>query len=110
MIISLPFDIFYLVSCYGEDTVFLSVNDIGEKIASYLSPQDLLNMSRTVKSLRNMLMSKSYKSAWLVAEAAVGLPACPPDISCPQYASLVFDDFCTVNHRLCSIVSSLTGW
>lgn len=46
-------------------------------------------------------MSRSSKSMWTAAEQAIEIPACPPDLSCPQYASLIFDKFCMVsNHGL----------
>lgn len=43
-------------------------------------------------------MSKSSKSIWTAAEQAIEIPACPPDLSCPQYASLIFDRFCMVSN------------
>lgn len=42
-------------------------------------------------------MSKSSRMIWAAAEQSVGMPACPPDLSYPQYASLLFDKFCMVS-------------
>ncbi|THH06455.1 hypothetical protein EW145_g4074 [Phellinidium pouzarii] len=76
MMMSMPIDIFY-------------------EIAHHLGPDDLLRLSRSSKALRELLMSKSSKLIWRAAEEAVGLPDCPQDLSSPQYASFVFDTFCT---------------
>ncbi|KAH8116084.1 hypothetical protein DFH11DRAFT_1506935 [Phellopilus nigrolimitatus] len=70
--------------------------DVFCEIACQMTPADLLSMARSSKSLRELLMSKSSKQIWRAAEDAVGLPECPPDLSSPQYASLIFDKFCMV--------------
>lgn len=44
-------------------------------------------------------MSKAANGIWTTAEQAVGLPACPPDMSSPQLASFIYDYLCMV----CSI-------
>ncbi|KAH8115068.1 hypothetical protein DFH11DRAFT_143824 [Phellopilus nigrolimitatus] len=69
--------------------------DVFCEIARHLGPHDLLRMARTSKALRNLLMTKDSKSIWRAAEDSVGLPECPLDLSSPQYASFIFDAFCT---------------
>ncbi|KAH8116966.1 hypothetical protein DFH11DRAFT_1141796 [Phellopilus nigrolimitatus] len=69
--------------------------DVFCEIARYLGPHDLLRMARTSRTLRNLLMTKDSKPIWRAAEDSVGLPECPLDLSSPQYASFVFDAFCT---------------
>ncbi|KAF8549521.1 hypothetical protein OG21DRAFT_1421103, partial [Imleria badia] len=60
-------------------------------IAAYTHPMDLLNLARTCKSLRQLLMHKSSAFVWKVARCQVdGLPDCPPDLTEPEYANLLF--------------------
>ncbi|TDL24368.1 hypothetical protein BD410DRAFT_118974 [Rickenella mellea] len=70
--------------------------DIFCEIASYMAPLDILNLSRTSKSLRCLLMSKRSRQIWRAAQHNLGLPDCPPDICEPQYAKLVFERLCHV--------------
>lgn len=97
-IMNMPLDVLFEVSAYefprrDELNVFI-------KILSYLSPENVLRMARTNKNMRNLLMSKAQKHIWNAAEKAVRLPACPPDLSSPQYASLVYDTFCMVRNLI----------
>ncbi|KAH8115066.1 hypothetical protein DFH11DRAFT_143810 [Phellopilus nigrolimitatus] len=69
--------------------------DVFCEIALYLGPHDLLSMARTSKALRNLLMTKDSKPIWRAAEDSVGLPECPLDLSSPQYASFIYDTYCT---------------
>ncbi|KAH0585238.1 hypothetical protein H2248_008482 [Termitomyces sp. 'cryptogamus'] len=65
------------------------------EVFEHLHPTDLLNLSRTTKTLRSILMKRSARSVWRSAIANVpGLPACPMDLDEPQYANLAFDDCC----------------
>lgn len=64
---------------------------------SNLLPLDLLNLSRTNKSFRSLLLKRSSISIWQAAQAQVpGLPDCPEDINEPQYANLLFGNDCYV--------------
>ncbi|KAH8116967.1 hypothetical protein DFH11DRAFT_1578405, partial [Phellopilus nigrolimitatus] len=69
--------------------------DVFCEITRYLGPHDLLRMARTSRTLRNLLMTKDSKPIWRAAEDSAGLPECPLDLSSPQYASFIFDAFCT---------------
>ncbi|KAG1746741.1 uncharacterized protein EDB91DRAFT_112922 [Suillus paluster] len=65
------------------------------QILSFLHPMDLLNLSRTSKDFRNLLLRRSSASAWKIARLQIeDLPGCPPDMSEPQYANLVFYPHC----------------
>ena len=60
---------------------------------------DLLNLVRTTKDIRGILMRRTSKSVWKQAFTNVsppGLPDCPSDLNEPQYAELAFGKTCTV--------------
>jgi hypothetical protein len=66
-------------------------------IAAYVHPIDLLNLARTCKSLRQLLMDKSSAFVWKTARCQVnGLPDCPVDLTEPEYANLLFYARCHV--------------
>ena len=69
------------------------------KIAGHLSPDDLLRLARTTKRIRDILMSKYSKHIWVAARKTLGVPDCPPDLSEPHYADLLFGlgQGCTVS-------------
>ncbi|KAF8549750.1 hypothetical protein OG21DRAFT_1488305 [Imleria badia] len=59
--------------------------------AAYIHPIDLLNLARTCKSLRQLLMDRSSAFVWKAARRQVnGLPDCPADLTEHEYANLVF--------------------
>ncbi|KAE9389351.1 hypothetical protein BT96DRAFT_766429, partial [Gymnopus androsaceus JB14] len=62
------------------------------QIFMHLEPGDLLQLARTSKDLRNVLMSKSSESIWRTARENIepGLPRLPDDLSEPEYAHLLF--------------------
>ncbi|KAG8221238.1 hypothetical protein J3R82DRAFT_1400 [Butyriboletus roseoflavus] len=64
-------------------------------IFAYIYPMDLLNLARTCKSLRDLLMHKSALFLWKTALRQIeGLPDCPADLDEPEYANLVFYTRC----------------
>ncbi|QRV87484.1 reticuline oxidase [Ceratobasidium sp. AG-Ba] len=70
--------------------------DIFTEITSYLNPLDILNLSRTTKYFRTLLMRSSAVHIWHAAERNIpGLPKCPAHMSEPAYAALVFVRACT---------------
>ncbi|KAI9454591.1 hypothetical protein HD554DRAFT_2031241 [Boletus coccyginus] len=70
-------------------------------LAAYVHPLDLLNLARTCKSLRELLMDKASEFVWKTARGQVrGLPDCPADMTEPEYANLVFYSRCHV--RTCT--------
>ncbi|KAK7695058.1 hypothetical protein QCA50_002247 [Cerrena zonata] len=70
--------------------------DIVFEVFSYLQPMDLLNLPRTNKPFRDLLMSRrNAANFWKSARRNIeGLPDCPPDLSEPEYANLCFDPHC----------------
>jgi len=68
------------------------------QIAAYLEPYDVLNLARSTRDLNNFLMSADSRPVWRVARNFFpGLPDCPPDLSEPEYARLLFEtDTCHV--------------
>lgn len=59
---------------------------------------DLLNLARTCKSLRGLLMHKSSLFLWKTAlDQIKGLPGCPADLDEPEYTNLVFYARCHVS-------------
>ncbi|KAI4294683.1 hypothetical protein K525DRAFT_290413 [Schizophyllum commune Loenen D] len=69
--------------------------DVVYEIFSHLHPSHLLNVSRTNKALRAMLMCRNARSVW---KASFGnypdIPPVPDDLNEPQYARLLFDKSC----------------
>ncbi|KAF8435087.1 hypothetical protein L210DRAFT_3453364 [Boletus edulis BED1] len=60
-------------------------------ICAYVYPMDLLNLARTCKSLRGLLMHRSSAYLWKTALRRVeGLPECPADLAESEYTNLVF--------------------
>ncbi|KIJ60339.1 hypothetical protein HYDPIDRAFT_160988, partial [Hydnomerulius pinastri MD-312] len=79
--------------------------DILFYILGLLHPMDLLNLARTTKSFRHLLMQKSSAFAWKTARSQIqSLPDCPPDMSEPQYANLLFYPHC---HRCGKVVPTI---
>ncbi|KZT71841.1 hypothetical protein DAEQUDRAFT_736635 [Daedalea quercina L-15889] len=60
-----------------------------------MEPRDLLNLARTSKPFRELLMSRGSARMWKTARAIVdGLPECPEHLSEPAYANLAFFAHC----------------
>ncbi|KAF9642720.1 hypothetical protein BDM02DRAFT_3152142 [Thelephora ganbajun] len=69
--------------------------DVMFEILSCVEPRDLLQLSRTSKALRGVIMSKSNKFIWFNSFAAnEEAPECPEDISEPAWAQLLYSPFC----------------
>ncbi|KAF9230877.1 hypothetical protein BU15DRAFT_56779 [Melanogaster broomeanus] len=78
--------------------------DVLFHILSFMHPMDLLNLARTTKAFRQLLMRKSSAFVWKTALSRVeGLPDCPPDLNEPQYAYLAFYPHCHVSAMTCLI-------
>ncbi|KAI5123145.1 hypothetical protein M0805_000848 [Coniferiporia weirii] len=81
----------------GKLALMLQVpDDVVREIAKHLLPLDLLNLARSTRALRGMLMSKSARPIWRAALDALGIPKCPSDINEPQLISLMFEESCHV--------------
>ncbi|OBZ71726.1 hypothetical protein A0H81_08960 [Grifola frondosa] len=71
--------------------------DILFEIFVHLHPRDLLHLSRTSKDFRAILMSRTSAHFWKAARQHVeGLPDCPPFLSEPAYANLLFSPHCHI--------------
>ncbi|TFK56746.1 hypothetical protein OE88DRAFT_1803408 [Heliocybe sulcata] len=69
--------------------------DILFEILELLHPSDLLRLSRTSKSLRACLLNPTAVTVWKRARGNVeGLPDCPPNLTEPRYAHLLFEHTC----------------
>ncbi|ESK90969.1 hypothetical protein Moror_16367 [Moniliophthora roreri MCA 2997] len=83
--------------------------DIVLEIFKHLLPLDILNLSRTSKELRAMLMSQSSVPIWRTARENVPeLPPLPSDLNEAQYANLAFDSYCHVRFQLFHKLSNRT--
>jgi hypothetical protein len=68
------------------------------KVLSYLHPMDLIRLSRTSKSLRNILLSRTCRTVWTSCLASIpNMPPCPSHLTEPQYARLAFENVCHVS-------------
>ncbi|KDQ62855.1 hypothetical protein JAAARDRAFT_188497 [Jaapia argillacea MUCL 33604] len=81
---------------FGDLTVLLRMPmDILFKVLGHLLPLDLLNLSRTNKEFRLMIMSRTSLHLWKVSfDQFPGIPECRPNTSTPRWASLVFEQHC----------------
>ncbi|KAF8601656.1 hypothetical protein BDV93DRAFT_495506 [Ceratobasidium sp. AG-I] len=71
--------------------------EIFAEILSYVNPGDLISLIRSNKFFRKMLLQRSAAHIWRQVESNVpNLPPCPPDMCEPQYAALMFSNYCTL--------------
>ncbi|RPD66066.1 hypothetical protein L226DRAFT_566545 [Lentinus tigrinus ALCF2SS1-7] len=69
--------------------------DVLIEIFGHLHPKDLLNLSRASRDFRAFLMNRGNSGLWRAARTNVpGLPECPPFLSEPAYANVVFFSHC----------------
>ncbi|KIY61809.1 hypothetical protein CYLTODRAFT_427331 [Cylindrobasidium torrendii FP15055 ss-10] len=71
--------------------------DLFDEILYHLAPEDLLRLTRTSKRLRNILSSPRMDLIWRMARANypyMPIPAPPPGMSEPKFASVLFDFGC----------------
>ncbi|KAF5341665.1 hypothetical protein D9611_002142 [Ephemerocybe angulata] len=79
--------------------------DLLSEIYALLHPVDLLQLARTSKVFRKVLMNRqaSRKMIWLPALASIrGLPPCPKDLAEPRYINLLLESTCDG----CSVTAS----
>ena len=80
------------------------------QIAAHLTPLDLLRLARSTKTFNRLLMSRKSKPIWRAARNTdPDLPDCPPDLSEPEYARLLFETECHVSKYECRVNISLTS-
>ena len=96
-LLKMPIDVFCEVRNWGSVCTRLI---LVTQIVSYLHPLDILQLARVSLKVRAILMSRNSAHVWIIARRTIGMPECPPDLSEPQYASLVFEHTCFVSDRL----------
>ncbi|TFK65185.1 hypothetical protein BDN72DRAFT_962693 [Pluteus cervinus] len=64
--------------------------DVLFEILGLVEPQDLLSLTLANKTLRSNLMTRGAISVWKSVFERVGAPPCPPDVSHPAWAFLLF--------------------
>ncbi|KAF5385297.1 hypothetical protein D9615_000930 [Tricholomella constricta] len=73
--------------------------DLILEIFGHLHPIDIYHIVQTSKSLRNIVLARNSASLWKTCFSRhPEVPSCPPDISAPQWATLLFGpeicDYC----------------
>ncbi|KIM37065.1 hypothetical protein M413DRAFT_448779 [Hebeloma cylindrosporum] len=68
--------------------------DVLFEVFSLLSPKDIINLSRTSRIFRDILMTRNATSVWKAARERLGAPECPSVMSEPQWAVLLFGNLC----------------
>ncbi|KAG7098138.1 hypothetical protein E1B28_000108 [Marasmius oreades] len=86
--------------------------DVVYEIFTHLEPYDLLKLSRTSKSLRNIVLNRSVSPLWKNAREKAGIPEPIPTMSEPAFIDLLFDRYChfcggAAAYRNCIIWSAL---
>ncbi|KAI0329839.1 hypothetical protein GY45DRAFT_1337187 [Cubamyces sp. BRFM 1775] len=80
--------------------------DLFYEVASHLRPYDILQLSRSSKELRAILLSRKSRGIWVAARRNMvpPMPDCPEEhLSEPRYAQLFYErtcDACGVNQSL----------
>ena len=109
LIMVVPLDIFYevlpaphvkprLISRSPVSGLLVPADEelVGQ-IVSHLHPKDLLELSRSSRHLHSLLMTSGASPYWRVARRSIELPDAPQTINEAQYASLMFEQKCTVS-------------
>ncbi|KAF9529485.1 hypothetical protein CPB83DRAFT_906134 [Crepidotus variabilis] len=68
--------------------------DVQLEIFSNLLPKDILSLARTTKVFREMLMTKKATTVWKESREKGSVPDCPPWLSEPAWAALLFEKNC----------------
>ncbi|KAG8725327.1 hypothetical protein FRC09_002209 [Ceratobasidium sp. 395] len=70
--------------------------EVFNEIVACLMPADLLSLAQTTKFFRKMLMTRTSQHLWKAAMRNVlQLPECPPQLSEPEYISLLYSNTCS---------------
>ncbi|ESK83287.1 hypothetical protein Moror_15047 [Moniliophthora roreri MCA 2997] len=72
--------------------------DVLFEVFGHLEPHELLQLARTSKDLRKMLMSRSSSSVWKTSRKNAGIPDPVPPMSEPAFANLLFNPICHFCH------------
>ena len=97
-LMNMPLDVFFEVRPVHSAFITFSSRMSLSQVAAHLHPLDMLNLARTSKPLRSLVLATSCRSAWIASFATLhGLPSCPANMSEPSYAALLFDRHCFVS-------------
>ena len=81
-------------------TLLLLPNELVTAALGHCDPLALLQLARTSKRWRSVVLSRTAEPVWLEAfdEAlSLGCPPIPAGVDAPFYASLLFETTCTVS-------------
>lgn len=82
-------------SAHRLDGIMKLPVDIFAEVCQYLKPVDLLQLARSSRRLREILISKDAKTVWRTSRSLIeDLPDCPEDMTEPEYATLMFEIGC----------------
>ncbi|CAL1694143.1 unnamed protein product [Somion occarium] len=83
-------------TCFFDDSRILRRLLCPIQVFLHLQPLDLLNLARTSRPFRSLLMRRSAASFWRAARQNVegDFPECPSFMSEPAYANLCFSSHC----------------
>lgn len=80
------------------------------QIVKKLDPLALLRLAQSSKYFRSLLMTRSARHLWVASFRNVpGVPPCPPYISEPRYAAVLFDQYCFVRRLFYTPAYRLTA-
>ncbi|OCH91535.1 hypothetical protein OBBRIDRAFT_792126 [Obba rivulosa] len=77
--------------------------DIVLEILTYLGPRELLQLARTNKAFRAMLMSRTSQSVWKASRRNASVPERPARLSEPAFAHLLYSNYCHICLTLRSV-------
>jgi hypothetical protein len=93
----MPLDILFDVCNMSLPHVMRTLTCLLIKIFSMLPPLDLLRLTRTNKTLRGLLMSRSSLQTWISALGTVlDCPPIPEGMTEPAWVRLAFENACHV--------------
>ena len=92
----MPYDVLLDVS--PGIYLFFSLSNLPLQIFGHIAPKDLVNVSRTNKAFRTLLMSADAKGLWRESFNQLDdYPPCPEDVSHRAWAHVLYGgNFCHV--------------
>jgi hypothetical protein len=76
-------------------------------ICAHVWPIDMLRLSRTCRTFRQVLMSKTCQAVWKASfentflADRLSIVSCPSSLSQPAWASLLYEKICQVHIDVC---------
>jgi F-box domain len=103
LMLIMPMDVIYEVSTLSSSSRLLCPTGAAFQIFGHLNPTDLLNLARSSKGFRGILMSRKASTVWKTSRLHFSplLPAPPVDVAEPRWANLWYGGSqCQVSNRL----------